>query len=67
MADTIWSEKKNEWVSRDKCRDGGTKWQVIYEAELRFKPGIHLIDIKFLSSIKQVCSVVCSNWEVTVK
>jgi hypothetical protein len=66
VADTVWSEEKNEWVSRSKKNNGGTRWQVTYEAELDFQPGIHLIEIKFLSSIEQVCSLVFSNWEVSV-
>jgi hypothetical protein len=66
-ADTVWSDEKDEWIPRPKKVTGETAWQATFEAELQFTPGKHVIEIKFLSSIEHVCSIVLSNWEVSVK
>jgi hypothetical protein len=42
-------------------------WQATYDAEIQFAPGKHLIEIKFVSPVELVCSMVLSNWEVNVR
>jgi len=66
-ADTVWSDEKDQWIPRPKKITGETAWQATFEAELQFSAGKHVIEIKFLSSIQHVCSIVLSNWEVNVK
>ena len=56
-----------EWIPRPKKIVGETMWQATYDAELQFPRGKHLIEIKFISPIEHVCSIVLSNWKVTVK
>ena len=65
--DQVWSDEKEDWIPRPKKIQGETVWRATFQAELQFSPGKHLIEIKFLSAIKQVCSIVLSNWEVSVK
>ena len=67
VADTVWDEKREEWVPRPKKIVGEMSWQATYDAEIQFPPGMHLIDIKFVSPIEHVCSIVLSNWAVNVK
>ncbi len=67
VADTVWNDKREEWVSRPKKMVGEMSWQATYEAEVQFAPGKHLIEIKFVSPIEHVCSIVLSNWEVSVR
>ena len=66
VSDLVWNEKKEEWVPRPKKVVGEMSWQGTYEAEIQFTPGKHLIDLKFVSPMKDG-SVVFSNWEVNVK
>ena len=67
IADEVWDDQKEEWIPRPKKVTGETQWQGTYEATLQFPPGKHTIDIKFLSPIEQIGSVVFTNWEVNVK
>jgi hypothetical protein len=67
VSDTMWDEEKEEWVPRPKENMGEMSWQATYEAEIQFVPGKHLIEIKFVSSVELVCSMVLSNWEVNVR
>jgi hypothetical protein len=67
VADTMWDDEKEAWVPRPKENVGEMSWQAIYEADIQFTPGKHSIEIKFVSAVELVCSMVLSNWEVNVK
>ncbi|HAB19859.1 MAG TPA: hypothetical protein PLX89_24355 [Verrucomicrobiota bacterium] len=67
VAETVLDYETEEWIPRPPKIIGEMSWEATYEAELQFAPGKHLIEIKFMSSIEAVCSLVLSNWEVRVK
>jgi hypothetical protein len=67
VSDTMWDDESEQWVPRPKENVGEMSWQATYEAEIQFTPGKHRIEIKFVSPIELVCSMVLSNWEVNVR
>lgn len=67
VADEVWDDEKEAWIPRPKKVMGETQWQGAYEATVHFPPGKHTIDIKCLSPIEHIASVVFTNWEVNVE
>jgi hypothetical protein len=67
VSDAMWDDGKEEWVPRPKESVGDMSWRAKYEAEIQFAPGRHRIEIRFVTPIELVCSIVLSNWEVNVR
>lgn len=42
-------------------------WLGTFEMELHFPKGHHLIELKLISRVEHVCSIVLSNWKVYVR
>ena len=65
-----WSQKLDSeggWMLRGKAKGGGMYWSGTYEAQIQFPKGHHLIEIKVISRVPEVCSIVLSNWKVYVR
>jgi hypothetical protein len=63
-----WNAKKGDWEPlRGRAKQEEYSWSGTYEAELQFSKGAHQIEIKVISRVPQVCSIVLSNWKVTVR
>jgi hypothetical protein len=55
------------WKARGKAKGNGSYWSGTYEVEIQFPKGQHQIEIKIISRVEQVCSIVLSNWKVNVR
>jgi hypothetical protein len=67
VEEIVWNDKKGAWVAAPKRIVGDTMWCATYDADLQFRPGRHLIEIKLVSREEAVCSIVLSNWKVRVR
>lgn len=52
---------------RGKSKAEGIYWSGTYDVELQFPKGQHQIEIKIISRVEQVCSIVLANWKVSVR
>ena len=66
VEDLLWSDEREEWVIRGKAEGAGILWSGTYETTLQFPHGHHLIEIKIVSRVPEVCSIVL-NWKVFVR
>lgn len=55
------------WKPRGKAKGVGSYWSGTYEVEIEFPKGQHQIELKIISRVEQVCSIVLSNWKVNVR
>ena len=55
------------WKPRGKAKGVGSYWSGTYEVEIAFPKGWHQIELKIISRVEQVCSIVLSNWKVYVR
>lgn len=67
VEDMLWSDKREEWILTSKAKGDTSVWCGTYEAELRFPRGHHQIELKIISRVPEVCSIVLSNWKVYVR
>jgi hypothetical protein len=52
------------WTPRAGAKGTGFHWSGTYELEVQFPKGWHQVELKVISRIEQVCSIVLSNWKV---
>jgi hypothetical protein len=67
VEDLLWNDERNDWVLRGKAKGIGSSWSGTYEAEIQFPKGHHQIELKMISRVPEVCSIVLSNWKVYVR
>jgi hypothetical protein len=67
VEDLLWSDEREEWALRGKAKGEGVLWSGTYETKIQFPRGHHLIEIKIISRVPEVCSIVLSNWKVYVR
>jgi hypothetical protein len=67
VEDLLWSDEREDWISRSKAKGDTSVWSGTYEAELQFSGGHQQIELKLISRVPQVCSIVLSNWKVYVR
>lgn len=63
IEDMVWNDKHAQWLPRTKAKRS-TTWCGTYEATLQFPKGHHRIELKIISRIPEVRSVVLSNWKL---
>ena len=67
VEDLTWSDERDEWVLRGKAKGDGSYWSGTYESEIQFPKGHHQIEVKIISRVPEVCSILLSNWKVYVR
>ena len=67
VEDLLWSDEREEWVLKSKAKGDTSVWSGTYEAEIQFPKGHHQIELKIISRVPEVCSIVLSNWKVYVR
>ena len=67
VEDLIESDEEGGWKPRGKAKGVGSYWSGTCEVEIAFPKGWHQIEIKIISRVEQVCSIVLSNWKVYVR
>jgi hypothetical protein len=69
--DVVWSDKDGAWTPRSKTdqAEWGDEllWCGTYDVEIPFPKGQHQIEIKLIRRIEQVCSIILSNWKVSIR
>jgi hypothetical protein len=66
VEDLLWNDVRDDWVPRGKAKGLGSSWSGTYEAKMEFPKGQHQIELKVISRVPEVCSIVLSNWKVYV-
>jgi hypothetical protein len=67
VEDLLWSDEREQWVLAVKAKGDTSVWCGTYEAEFQFPKGHHQIELKIISRVPEVCSIVLSNWKVYVR
>jgi hypothetical protein len=67
VEDLLWRDDREAWVLRSKAKGDTSVWSGTYEVEIPFPKGHHQIEIKIISRVPEVCSIVLSNWKVYVR
>jgi hypothetical protein len=67
VEDLLWNDERDDWVPRGKAKGIGSSWSGTYEAEMQFPKGHHQIEVKVISRVPEVCSIVLSNWKAYVR
>jgi hypothetical protein len=67
VEDLLWSDHREEWVLRSKAKGRTSVWSGTYEVKIQFPKGHQQIELKIISRVPEVCSIVLSNWKVYVR
>ncbi len=67
VVEDLLDDGNGGWTLRKKASGAGVPWSGTYEVKMHFPKGKHLIEIKIVSRVPEVCSIVLSNWKVTAK
>ena len=67
VEDLTWDYERDDWILRGKGKGAGSYWAGTYEAKVEFPKGHHQIELKVLSRVPEVRSIVLSNWKVYVR
>ena len=67
IEDLSWNDAIDDWKPRGRAKGVGSYWMGTYEVAIRFPKGRHQIELKIISRVKEVCSIVLSNWKVNVR
>jgi hypothetical protein len=67
VEDLLWSDEREAWLERANAKGERSVWSGTYEAEIQFPKGHHQIELKIISRVPEVCSIVLSNWKVYVR
>lgn len=67
VEDLLWNDERENWVLRSEAKVDAAVWCGTYEAEIQFPKGHHQIELKIISRVPEVCSIVLSNWKVYVR
>jgi hypothetical protein len=67
VEDLLWTGDREEWVLRSKAKGDTSVWSGTFEVEMPFSKGHRQIEIKIISRVLDVCSILLSNWKVYVR
>ena len=67
VEELLWSEERDKWVLAANAKGDTSVWCGTYDVGLLFPKGHHQIEIKIISRVPEVCSIVLSNWKVYVR
>jgi hypothetical protein len=67
IEDLTWSDTRRKWARRGTSKGVGSYWSGTYEVAVQFPRGRHQIELKIISRVPEVFSIVLSNWQVYVK
>jgi hypothetical protein len=67
VEDLLWRNDREEWVLRSKAKGDTSIWSGTYETKFQFPKGHQQIELKIISRVPEVCSIVLSNWKVYVR
>jgi hypothetical protein len=67
VEDLSWSDEREQWVLWSKAKGDMSAWSGTYDVDIRFPKGHCQIELKIISRVPEVCSIVLSNWKVYVK
>lgn len=67
VEDLLWSDERADWALKGKRSGIGSSWSGTYESKIQFPKGQHQIELKIISRVPEVCSIVLSNWRVYVR
>jgi hypothetical protein len=67
LVEDLMDDENGAWKLRGKAKAMGLYWSGTYEVEIQFPKGQHQIELKIISRVEQVCSIVLSNWKVNVR
>lgn len=67
VEELLWSEEGDNWVVAANAKGATSVWCGTYDVGLLFPKGHHQIEIKIISRVPEVCSIVLSNWKVYIR
>jgi hypothetical protein len=67
VEDLSWSDEREQWVLWSKAKGDMSAWSGTYDVDIRFPKGHCQIELKIISRVPEVCSIVLSNWKVYVR
>ena len=67
VEDLVSKDGGEEWALRSKAKGNTSVWSGTYEATVQFSKGHHQIEMKIISRVPEVFSIVLSNWKVYVR
>ena len=67
LVEDLTEREDDEWKLRESTDVRSAYWCGTYQVEIQFPKGYHQIELKIISRVKQVCSIVLSNWKVHVR
>lgn len=67
VEDLTFDDHADKWKPRARGEGVGSYWSGTYEVEVLFPQGRHQIELKIVSRVPEVCSIVLSNWQVSVR
>jgi hypothetical protein len=67
LVEDLTETEDGGWKPRGKAKGEGSYWSGTYDAEIQFTKGHHQIELKVISRVEHVCSIVLSNWKVFVR
>ena len=67
LVEDLMDDGDGGWKPRGRTKAEGLYWSGTYEVEIQFPKGQHQIELKIISRVEQVCSIVLSNWKVNVR
>ena len=67
LVEDLLDDGEGSWMLRGKAKGEGVYWSGTYEALLQFPKGLHLIEIKIISRVPEVCSIVLSDWIISAR
>lgn len=67
LVEDLMDDEDGGWKPRGKAKAKGSYWSGTYEVEIQFPKGQHQIELKIISRVERVCSIVLSNWKVNVR
>ncbi len=67
LVEDLMDDGDGGWKLRGKAKAKGLYWSGTYEAAVQFPKGHHQIELKIISRVPEVCSIVLSNWKVYVR
>jgi len=67
VEELLWNDRRQAWVLRSKAKGATSVWSGTYEASIQLPTGRQQIELKIVSRVQAVPSVVLSNWKIYVR
>ena len=67
VEELLWSDAQEKWILKSKAKANTSVWSGTYEVAIQFPKGNHQIELKIISRVPEVCSIVLSNWKIYVR